>query len=84
MMPPIQFKITPEEARIAQAIKGIASGEYKSVAEANRACNVLYGKLYYRNKSWKCNDTNRSLNKALDYAQEEALLLYIDRCDELG
>ena len=83
-MPPIQTKITPEETRIARAIKGIASGEYKSVAEANWACNVPYSKLYYRNKGWKCNDTNGGLNKALDPAQEEALLLYIDRCDELG
>ena len=79
-MPPIRSKITPEEARIARAIKGIARGEYKSVAEANRACNVPYGKLYYRNKGWKCNDANGGLNKALDYAQEEALLLYIDWC----
>ena len=67
-MPPIRTKITPEEGRIARAIKGLESGEYKSVAVANRACNVPYSKLYARNKRRKCNNTNGGLNKTLDPA----------------
>jgi hypothetical protein len=46
-MPPIRTKITPEEQRIAKAIKALNLGECKNVADANRAYNVLYDKLRY-------------------------------------
>src|SRR5450432_1521199 len=83
-MPPIRTKITPEEQRITRAIKALNSGECKNVVDTNRTYNVPYDKLRYRYQGRACNDTNDSLNKALNKVQEQALLQYIDRCDELG
>jgi hypothetical protein len=77
-MPSTQTKITPEENRIARAIKALKDGECKTVAEAHRAFSVPYSKLYARNQGRLCNSNNGGLNKSLDSAQEEALLLYID------
>ena len=83
-MPPIRKKITPEEARIAKAIKALQEGQYTTVAKAHRAFNVSYQKLLHRFNGRPSNGTNDGLNKTLNSAQESALLLYIDRCDELG
>jgi hypothetical protein len=80
----IRTRFTPKEQRIAKAIKALDSGECKSVADANRTYNVPYNKLRYRYQGRPCNNTNGGLNRALNRVQEQALLLYIDQCDELG
>jgi len=65
-MPPTQTKISPEETRIARAIKALKDGEYKTVAEAHRAFSVPYSKLYARNQGRLCNSNNGGLNKSLN------------------
>src|SRR5277367_4478808 len=83
-MPPIRKKITPEEQRIARAIKALKDGEYTTVAKAHRAYNVPYQKLLLRHQGRLSTNSLGGHNKALNDAQEQALLQYIDRCDELG
>ena len=77
-MPVIRTKPTPEETRITRAIQALESGSVKSVAAAYRVYNVPYQKLlgrYNRGTSASHGGQNKALNKA----QEEALLQYIDR-----
>ena len=84
-MPPIRtIKVTPEERRIANAIKALKDGEYTSVLQAHRDFNVPYQKLLARYKGRPSTNHLGGLNKLLDGAQEQALLQYIDRCNELG
>src|SRR5450432_4858441 len=82
-MPVVRTRNTPEEARIAKAIQALDNGECKSVSEAHKAFNVPYKKLLsrYRHRS---KASHSGQNKALDAAQEEALLQYIDRCNQLS
>ena len=83
-MPPIRTKTTLEEQRTAKAIQALLASEYPTVAAAHRAHNVPYHKLLHRFEGRRCKDANGGLNKLLDKAQEDVLLLYIDRCEELG
>ncbi len=83
-MPPIQKKISPEEQRIAKAIKALKDGEYTSVLKAHRAFNVPYQKLLHRYQGRPPASSLGGHNKILDDTQEQALLQYIDRCSELG
>jgi hypothetical protein len=82
-MPPVRTKSTPEETRIAKAIEALHTGEYKSVSTAHKAFNVPYYKLLGRYRHGR-KASHGGQNKALDKAQEAALLEYIDRCDQLG
>jgi Tc5 transposase DNA-binding domain len=88
-MPPIRStkpanKVTPEEQRIAKAICDLKDGTLKNPAVAARAYHVPYDKLLRRSKGMPSIDSNGGHNKALTSSQEQALLLYIDRCEELG
>src|ERR1017187_992001 len=84
-MPPIRGKkVTPEEQRIAKAIKEIQDGTLKNVTVASQHHHVPYHKLYHRFHGRPPLESNGGLNKALSPEQEKALLLYIDRCDEMG
>jgi Tc5 transposase DNA-binding domain len=79
----VRTKNTLEEARIAKAIRALDNGECKSVSEAYKAFNVLYKKLLGRYHHGS-KASHGGQNKALDAAQEEALLQYIDQCDQLS
>ena len=83
-MPPIRKKITPEEQRIAKTIKALKDGEYTSILKAHRAFNVPYQKLLHRYNGRPVADSLGGHNKIFNDAQEQALLQYIDRCNELG
>src|SRR5271155_3681519 len=88
-MPPVwgkkgQKKVTPEEQRIAKAIKDIQDGTHKSTAAAARAWHVPYDKLLRRSQGMHSVESNGGHNKTLSPEQEKALLLYIDRCEERG
>ena len=65
--------MTPEEQRIAKAIKDI---------QAARAWHVPYDKLLRRSQGMLLIESNGGHNKSLSAEQETALLLYIDRCEE--
>jgi hypothetical protein len=82
-MPPVRTKSSPEEARIVRAVEALDAGEYLSVSAAYKAFNVLYHKLLGRYRH-RTKASHSGQNKALDKAQEAALLEYIDRCDQLG
>jgi hypothetical protein len=82
-MPVVRTKSNPEESRITKAINALVSGEQPSVLAAHKAFNVLYKKLLGR-YAHGTEASHGGQNKALDTAQEEALLQYIDRCSELG
>src|SRR5450432_3727394 len=82
-MPAVRKKANPEEARITKAIEALDSGEQKSVRAAHKAFNVPYKKLLGRYKHGT-EASHGGQNKALDEAQEDALLQYIDRCSESG
>ena len=69
-MPPIQKKITPEEQRIAKAIKAFKDGKYTSVLKAHRAFNVPYQKLLQRYNGRPAADSLNGHNKTLDDTQE--------------
>jgi len=79
----VRTKNTPEEGRIVKAMEALRNGECKSVSEAHIAFNILYKKLLGR-YCHRSKALHGGQNKALDKAQEEALLEYIDRCDQLG
>jgi len=84
-MPPIRTKkVTPEEQRIAKAIREIKDGTLKNVSVAAHHHHVPYHKLYHRFHGRPAMESNGGHNKALSIEQENALLLYIDRCHELG
>jgi hypothetical protein len=84
-MPPIRGKkVTPEEQRIAKAIKEIQDGTLKNATVAAKHHHVPYHKLYHRLHGRPAMETNGGHNKALSAEQEKALLLYIDRCEEMG
>jgi hypothetical protein len=82
-MPPVRAKSTLEEARIARAIEALDAAEYPSVLAAYKAFNVPYFKLLGRYRHGRM-ASHGGQNKALDKAQEAALLEYIDRCHQLG
>lgn len=83
-MPPVRTKkVTPEEQRIAKAIKAIKDSTVKNASVAARQYYVPYSKLYHRLNGQPAVDSNGGHNKALSVEQEKALLLYIDRCHEL-
>ena len=82
-MPAVQKKANPEEACIARAIEALCSGEQKSVRAAHKAFNLLYKKLLGRYQH-RTEASHSRQNKALDKAQEDALLQYIDRYSEGG
>jgi Tc5 transposase DNA-binding domain len=82
-MPIVRTKSTPEEGRITKAIDALRSGEQESVLSAHKAFNVPYRKLLGRFAHGK-EASHGGQNKALDDAQEEALLQYIDHCSESG
>jgi hypothetical protein len=77
-------KLTPEEQRIAKAIRDIKDGTLKNVSVAAQAWHVPYDKLLRQSQGMPSIGSNGGLNKALSREQENALLLYIDRCNELG
>jgi hypothetical protein len=88
-MPPVRStkpanKATPEEQRIAKALRGLKDGTFKNPAVAARAQHVPYNKLLRRSNGTKPIESNGGHNKVLSTVQEQALLLYIDRCEELG
>ena len=84
-MPAVRSKkVTPEEKRITKAIQAIKDGTAKSASVAAREYSVPYSKLYHRLHRRLVADSLGGHNKALSIKQEKALLLYIDRCDELG
>ena len=84
-MPPIRSKkVTPEEQRIVKAIKAIKDGTVKNASVAARQYSVPYSKLYHRLNGRPAADSLGGHNKALSVEEEKALLLYIDRCHELG
>jgi hypothetical protein len=84
-MPPVRGKkVTPEEQRIAKAIKDIEDDTHKSTATAARAWHVPYDKLLRRSQGMHSIESNGGQNKALSAEQEKALLLYMDRCEEMG
>jgi hypothetical protein len=82
-MPPIRTKSNPEEIRIAKAVDALRSGEQPSVHAAHKAFHIPYRKLYGRFIEGR-EASHGGQNKALDNAQEEALLEYIDQCSERG
>src|SRR5450432_2115103 len=82
-MPPIRNKVTPEEGRIVKAMEALKSSECKTVSDAQKAFNIPYKKLLGRFRHGM-KASHGGQNKALDEAQEQALLEYIDRCDQLG
>ncbi len=73
-MPPIRTKITPEEQRIARAIQALNAGEFTTVTKAHNPFHMPYHKLLARYKGRPSTDSLGGHNKALDAAQEEALL----------
>jgi hypothetical protein len=88
-MPPIRStkpanKVTLEEQRIAYAIRDLKDGTLKNAAIAAKAHCVPYNKLLCRFKGMPPIKSNGGHNKALTPLQEQALLLYINRCEELG
>src|SRR5947209_4715665 len=83
-MPPIRTKANPEEGRIAKAIEALEKGEFTHVTEAHRYFNVPYGKLLHRYQGRKAANSLGGKNKLLNDAQEQAILQYIDRYDQLG
>jgi hypothetical protein len=84
-MPPIRTrKVTPEEKRIATAIREIQDRIIKNVAIAARTYSVLYHKLYHCYNGQPAANILGSQNKALSLEQESAVVLYIDWCEELG
>jgi len=84
-MPAIRTKkVAPEEQRIAKAIKEIQDGTLKNVTVAAQHYHVPYYKLYHCFHGQPAMETNGRLNKALSVKQEKALLLYINRCKEMG
>src|ERR1700734_1871975 len=84
-MPAIRTKnVTPEERRIAKAIEEIHDGTLKNITVAAQHHRLPYYKLYYRFHGRPALESNGGLNKALSPVQERALLLYIDRCEEMG
>jgi hypothetical protein len=82
-MPAVCNKVTPEGGRIEKALEALRSGDQKSAYAAHKAFNVPYKKLLGRYKHGS-KASHSGYNKALDNAQEKALLEYIDRCDQLG
>jgi hypothetical protein len=83
-MPPVRDKLTLEEARIAKATEVLQNSEYKAVAGAARRYIVPYQRLLQRHHGRPSTNSLSGLNKALDGGQKHALLLYIDRCHQLG
>jgi hypothetical protein len=84
-MPPVcTKKVSPEEQRIAKAIKDIQDGILKNASVAARHCYVPYSKLYHRLQGRSAAESNSGLNKVLSIEQENTLLLYVDRYDKLG
>ena len=78
-MPLIRKKITPEEQRIAKAIKALKDGEYISVLKAHRAFNMPYQKLLHRYNGRPAADSLDDHNKVFNDAQEQACLIIIYR-----
>jgi hypothetical protein len=88
-MPPIRStkpanKVTPEEQRIAKALRELKDGTLKNPAVAARVHHLPYDKLLRWSKGMSSIESNGGHNKALTTEQEQALLLYIDCCEELG
>jgi hypothetical protein len=88
-MPPIRStkpanKVTLEEQRIAKALRELEDGTLKNLAVAARVHHLPYDKLLRWSKGMSSIESNSGHNKALTTKQEQALLLYIDRCEELG
>ena len=85
-MPPSRTakKVTPKEQRIAKAIQEIRDGTLKNATIASKHHRVPYYKLVRRLNGQSAVENNSGHNKALSTIQEKALLLYIDRCKELG
>jgi hypothetical protein len=80
-MPAIRTKkVTPEEQRIAKAIKKIQDGTLKNVTIATQHHYVPYHKLYHCFHGQPLLELNGELNKALSPEQKKALLLYINQC----
>ena len=74
-MPAIRTKkVTPEEQRIAKAIREIHDGTLKNVTVAAQHHHVPYHKLYHRFHGRPALESNGGLNKALSAEQEKALL----------
>jgi hypothetical protein len=84
-MPPIcTKKVTLKEKRIATAISEIRDRTLKNITVTAQKHHVPYHKLYHRFHSRPAADSLSRRNKALSIKQEQALLLYIDRCKQLG
>jgi hypothetical protein len=83
-MPPIRKKCTPEDARIINAIEALDNGDCGSVSEAARGFTVPYRKLLRRYQNRENSTIHGGHNKTLDDAQEQALLVYIQRCYTAG
>jgi hypothetical protein len=84
-MPAIRTKkVTPKEQRIAKTIKEIQDDPLQNVSVAAHYHHVPYHKLYHRFHGRPAIEMNGGLNKALSVEQENALLLYINCCEEFG
>jgi len=73
---------TPEERRIAKALRELKDGTHKYVSTAATANSVPYGKLWGRFNGRGF--ARGGHNKILDKAQEDSLIEFIKRCTELG
>ena len=69
--------MTPEEQRIAKAVK-FRTVRLKNITIAAQHHYVPYHKLYHRFHGRPAMKTNGRHNKALSAEQEKVLLLYID------
>jgi hypothetical protein len=79
-----QKKVTPEEQRIAKAIKDVQDGTHRSTTAAVKAWHVPYDKLLRQSQGMRSIESNGGHNKSLSAEQEKALLLYMDQCEEMG
>jgi hypothetical protein len=52
-----------QESRIYAALKGLESGQYKSIYAAAKAINILYSTLFYWQKRGKANYKAIKINK---------------------
>ena len=71
--------------RIAEALKWKSQQvEPPKIAELLRKFNVPYERLKRRNRGLQSKSTRLYTNTKLTNAQEEAILLYLRRCEEIG
>src|SRR5215470_18319924 len=72
------------EARIQAALRGLESGQYKSVHAAAKAEDVPYTTLIYRRKGGQARHNAHSHQQACTQAEEEVLVKWIQRWHSQG